>query len=104
MQIGFKPLDHYGEDFNSEELLKRSQDFNDLIQKRRSVRTFSDKAVPFEVIENIVKAASSAPSGAHKQPWKFCVIASPEIKKKIRLAAEKEEYENYHGRGLPNTS
>jgi nitroreductase len=68
------------------------------MNKRRSVREFSDKAVPMEVIENIIKTASSAPSGAHKQPWTFCVVRNPDIKKQIRTAAEKEEYINYNGR------
>ncbi|CAG0905505.1 unnamed protein product [Darwinula stevensoni] len=65
---------------------------------RRSVRHFSDKEVPEEVINNIIMTAASAPSGAHKQPWTFCVIKDPALKAKIRVAAEKEEYENYHGR------
>lgn len=65
------------------------------METRRSVRDFSDKPVPKEVIENILKSASTAPSGAHKQPWTFCVVSNPEIKKQIREAAEKEEYESY---------
>ncbi len=68
------------------------------MQKRRTVRQFSDRAVPLKVMEQIIAAASSAPSGAHKQPWKFCLIGSTELKRKIRAAAEKEEFENYHGR------
>lgn len=94
----FKALNHYGIDFSSDDLLERSRAFNELIQKRRTVRHFSDKPVPLEVMEQIIDAASSAPSGAHKQPWKFCLISNPQVKKKIRKAAEKEEYENYHGR------
>jgi iodotyrosine deiodinase len=62
------------------------------------VRDFSDKPVPKAVIENIFLAASTAPSGAHKQPWTFCAVSNTEIKRQIREAAEKEEYENYHGR------
>ncbi|MFK7950549.1 MAG: nitroreductase family protein [Saprospiraceae bacterium] len=80
------------------EIVERSQLYYELMDKRRSVREFSDKAVPMEVIENIVRTASSAPSGAHKQPWTFCVVSSSEIKKQIREAAEKEEYTNYNGR------
>ena len=64
----------------------------------RSIREFSDKKIPEGVIENIVKTASTAPSGAHKQPWFFAVVTSAEMKKRIREAAEKEEYKNYHGR------
>ena len=87
-----------GLQFSSEEMLNRSKEYYEFMDKRRSVRVFSDKEVPFEVIEHIVMTASSAPSGAHKQPWTFCVVSSPELKKKIKEAAEEEEYENYHGR------
>jgi len=66
--------------------------------KRRSVRQFSDKPVSKEVIEALIKTASTAPSGAHKQPWTFCAVSNHDLKLKIREAAEKEEYENYHGR------
>jgi len=59
---------------------------------------FSDKEVPLQVMENIIMAASTAPSGAHKQPWSFCLVSNPGLKAKIRKAAEAEEYENYHGR------
>jgi nitroreductase len=79
-------------------IVEQSQFYYELMNKRRSVREFSDKAVPMEVIENIIKTASSAPSGAHKQPWTFCVVRNPDIKKQIRTAAEKEEYINYNGR------
>lgn len=68
------------------------------MDKRRTVRDFSNKRVPREVVDNILMTASSAPSGAHKQPWTFCVVVDPDLKRKIREAAEKEEYENYHGR------
>lgn len=65
---------------------------------RRSVREFSSAPIPKEVIENIIKTASTAPSGAHKQPWTFCAISNSELKSKIRIAAEKEERENYEHR------
>jgi nitroreductase len=68
------------------------------MNKRRSVRVFSNQSVPKEVIETIIKTAGTAPSGAHKQPWVFCAISNAELKSKIRSAAEQEEYENYHGR------
>ncbi|MCB0619443.1 MAG: nitroreductase family protein [Saprospiraceae bacterium] len=80
------------------EMLRRSREYYQFMDKRRTVREFADKPVSREIIENIVMAASSAPSGAHKQPWTFCVVSDPELKKAIRIAAEKEEYENYHGR------
>ncbi|PHN04071.1 nitroreductase family protein [Flavilitoribacter nigricans] len=80
------------------EMLKRSREFYQFMDKRRTVRDFSDKKIPKEVIDNIVLAAATAPSGAHKQPWTFCIVSDPGIKAKIREAAEQEEYENYNGR------
>jgi len=84
--------------FSEQEMLERSRAYYEYLNQRRSLREFSDKAVPKSVIENILMTASSAPSGAHKQPWTFCAISSPELKKQIRQAAEREEFENYHGR------
>jgi nitroreductase len=69
-----------------------------LMQKRRSVREFSSKAVSQEVIEMLIQTAATAPSGANRQPYSFCAVANPKLKKKIREAAEKEEFINYHGR------
>ena len=80
------------------ESLERVKSFYSDINKRRSLRMFSDKPVDREVIEYEIKSAGTAPSGAHEQPWTFCAVSNPEIKAKIREAAEKEEYENYHGR------
>jgi len=80
------------------EMIQKSAGFYESMDTRRSVRDYSDKPIPKEVIENIVKTASTAPSGAHKQPWTFCVVSDPEIKKQIRIAAEKEEYESYNSR------
>ena len=80
------------------EMIKRSQDFYQFMDMRRTVRAFSNRQVPKEVMENIIKTASTAPSGAHKQPWRFCLIGNPSIKREIRMAAEKEEKENYSGR------
>ncbi len=82
----------------AKELIDKSNLFYQQMASRRTIRHFSDKAIPKEVIENIIKTASSAPSGAHKQPWTFAVISSPEMKRKIRLAAEAEEVKNYSGR------
>ena len=75
-----------------------SNDYYELLNLRRSVRDFSSRPVPGEVIRNIIMTASSAPSGAHKQPWTYCAVSDPNIKSAIRKAAEQEEYENYHGR------
>ena len=86
------------DDVDIQKLKVRSEDFFLSMNKRRSVRDFSDQKIPKVVMENIIKAASTSPSGAHKQPWTFCVISNPELKKKIRVAAEKEEYESYQNR------
>ena len=83
---------------SEKEVIAKSENYYKKISKRRSVRDFSDKEVPRKVIENILKAAGSAPSGANKQPWTFCVISNTELKSEIRKLAEIEEYENYHGR------
>ncbi len=80
------------------EMLQRSKAFYEWLDTRRTVRDFSDKPIPKAVIEQLLLAASTAPSGAHKQPWTFCVVANPDLKKQIRIEAEKEEYESYHGR------
>ena len=95
---GFKPFEAVHSNSTDQEVIERSQKLNNFMQKRRSVRDFSNRSIPPEVIQNLVATAASAPSGAHKQPWTFCVISNPDLKKKIREAAEKEEYENYHGR------
>lgn len=93
------PFVHYTKQtFDEQEMTERSKQFLDWYESRRTVRDFTDQAVPREVIENILLSASTAPSGAHKQPWSFCAISSPELKRKIREAAEKEEYDSYNGR------
>jgi nitroreductase len=81
-----------------EELLAESKKHYEFMEGRRTVREFSSEPVSLEVIENIIMAASTAPSGANKQPWTFCVITNPELKSQIRAAAEKEEFESYNGR------
>lgn len=90
---GFIPLNPTT--YSNEEMLQRSQAFFEQMDKRRSVREYSDRTFPVEILENIIKTASTAPSGAHKQPWTFCIVSSDEIKSKIRAAAEEEELENY---------
>lgn len=86
------------ERFSSRKQKRRAQAFYELMNSRRTVRHFSDEPVPFELIETAVRTAATAPSGANLQPWHFVVVRDAEVKKQIRLAAEKEEYENYHGR------
>ncbi len=92
----FIPLE--SQKLSEKEVIAKSENYYKKISKRRSVRDFSDKEIPREVIESILKAAGSAPSGANKQPWTFCVISNTELKSEIRKLAEIEEYENYHGR------
>ncbi len=84
--------------FSAKEMKERSEEFYEWMNKRRTVREFSSEDFDISIIENIIKAASTAPSGANKQPWTFCVVKHPAIKKKIREAAEKEEYESYNKR------
>lgn len=80
------------------EMLERSAAFNTLMQSRRSVRNFSSDPVDAEIIRNAIRTAGSAPSGANKQPWTFCLVSRPEIKSKIRKLAEEEEYVSYNKR------
>jgi iodotyrosine deiodinase len=72
--------------------------FRDTLRLRRTVREFSSEPVPEEVLTLAIEAAASAPSGANMQPWAFVLVQDPAIKREIRIAAEKEEWENYHGR------
>ena len=74
---------------------QRSRDFLEVAQRRRSLREFSDRPVPREIIEQCLLAAGTAPSGANTQPWYFAVVESPDIKRQIRAAAEKEEQAFY---------
>ena len=83
---------------SKEESLENSVQYFEKMEERRSCRDFSSEPVSKEIINNIIKCASTAPSGAHKQPWTFCAISNPDLKSKIREAAEKEEYESYNGR------
>lgn len=92
---GYSHILYEKETYPVEESLERAKEFYEWADERRSVRTFSDKPIPKELIDYLIKTASTAPSGAHKQPWTFCVVSDPELKKKIREAAEKEEYESY---------
>jgi nitroreductase len=93
-----KPHEHVPLHFKRlppEEQLEASRAFMDRMAARRSVRFLSSEPVPFELIENAIRCASLAPSGANQQPWKFVVVRDPEIKRKIREAAEAEERESY---------
>ncbi len=79
------------------EMRSRADAFHDEMRRRRSVRMLSGEPVPFELIERAVATASTAPSGAHHQPWRFVVTGDPAIKRQIRAAAEDEERQNYEG-------
>ncbi|CAN5470607.1 nitroreductase family protein [soil metagenome] len=98
MEKTYPYIEYTKESYSEAEMLKRSQDFYNWLDTRRTVRDFSNKPIPKKVIENILLAASTAPSGAHKQPWTFCVVTNADLKKQIRAAAEKEEYDSYNGR------
>lgn len=84
--------------YPAQEMLQRARDFNEEVQRRRTVRDFSAEPVDRAVIEQCLLAAGSAPSGANLQPWHFAVVSDPAIKRKIRLAAEQEEREFYQRR------
>ncbi|MEM7306198.1 MAG: nitroreductase family protein [Planctomycetota bacterium] len=80
------------------EMESRARAFYDDIQRRRSVRHFSDEPIPGGVLDACIAAAGTAPSGAHRQPWTFVVVTDPKIKRAIREAAEEEERETYDHR------
>ncbi len=92
----FQPLQF--ERLSPEEQLAHSRHFLAAMRTRRTVRDFSTESVPFEIIENAIATAGSAPSGANQQPWTFVVVSNPEIKRQIRAAAEAEEKESYEHR------
>ena len=80
------------------DVAERARRFYEGMNRRRTVRDFSPEPVPAGETEDLVRAASTAPSGAHRQPWTFVAVSDPEIKRSIRIAAEREERENYGGR------
>ncbi|TDJ68573.1 MAG: nitroreductase family protein [Planctomycetota bacterium] len=95
------PPAHVALDFNrrsADEMRRRAREHYEDVARRRSVRHFSDEAVPLEVIEDCIRSAGTAPSGAHRQPWTFALITDPLMKRRIREAAEAEERENYSRR------
>jgi iodotyrosine deiodinase len=86
------------ERFNENVMVQRTQSFFEWMNERRTCRDFSDEPVSRKVIEDLLRTASTAPSGAHKQPWTFCVVSDADLKKQIRIAAEAEEKESYENR------
>ena len=91
------PLDQYRE-YPPEEMQQRAAAFYENMQRRRTVRAFSERPVPDRVIKDCLKAAGSAPSGANQQPWHFVVVTDPKVKHRIREGAEKEERAFYEHR------
>jgi len=95
----FRPLGHVR--LSADEMLARAREIHAELDRRRTVREFSPEPVPRELIELAIRAASTAPSGAHQQPWTFAVVSDPEMKRRMREAAEEEERINYSGRMPP---
>ena len=93
----FQPLDEYVE-YPEAEMTRRTGDLLAEMRRRRTVRDFSDRAVPRQIIEDCIRTAMTAPSGANMQPWFFAVVEDPEIKRQIRQAAEQVEADFYSGR------
>jgi len=93
----FQPLSSYLE-YPPEQMKQRAGEFRLEMQRRRTVRDFSDRPVPREVIEECIRTAGLAPSGANLQPWHFVVVSDPRVKREIRIAAEQEEREFYQRR------
>ncbi|MYX28308.1 nitroreductase family protein [Streptomyces sp. SID8381] len=89
------------ERYDEAETIRRGKDFVSFLDRRRSVRFFSDEPVPRACVDLAIAAANTAPSGAHFQPWKFAVIGDAGTKQRIRVAAEEEERVNYEGGRLP---
>ena len=92
----FQPLEF--ECLDTEEQIRRSSQFLSRMLTRRTVRDFSPKPVPYQLIENALRVAGSAPSGANQQPWTFVVVSDPALKRQIRAAAEEEERDSYERR------
>lgn len=93
----FLPLTQYRR-YTEKEMAQRAAEFYSDIQRRRTVREFSDRPVPKAIIEDCIRAAGTAPSGANMQPWSFVAISDPATKRRIRIAAEQEEQEFYDHR------
>ena len=94
----YRPVPLVHERLLEDAALERSREFLALLQARRSIRRFSTEPVPWELIENAIRAAGTAPSGAHQQPWTFVVVSDPETKRRLREGAEAEERDFYDRR------
>lgn len=91
----FTALGEYQE-YTVDVMRRRAAEFYADIRRRRTVRDFSDRPVPREIVDDCLRAAGTAPNGANMQPWHFVVVSDPQIKRRIRIEAEKEEHEFYH--------
>ena len=99
---GYPFIPHAITRYAADEMMSRGEAFFDLMDARRSVREFSAEPVDRRLIETAIRTASTAPSGAHRQPWTFVVTGDPKIKRRIRKAAEEEERANYEGGRIPD--
>jgi nitroreductase len=99
---GFPFVPYEWRERSETEMRARAQAFYEEMAMRRSVRDFSARPVPRELIETAIRTASTAPSGAHRQPWMFVAVSDAAVKRQIRAAAEAEERENYGGRMPPD--
>ena len=95
-QISTIPLDF--QEYPVKEMQRRALEYYEKIKQRRTVRDFSVRNVPVDIIENCLRTADTAPNGANQHPWHFVVISDPEKKRQIKVAAEKEEHEFYSSR------
>lgn len=98
MESTYNFIPYKRELYPEDEMARRSKEFYEWANKRRTVRDFSDKEISIEIIDHILLTANTAPSGANKQPWTFCIVTDPAVKKEIRIEAEKEEKLSYDGR------
>jgi nitroreductase len=96
MEYPFEPL--LFTEYPPEEMDRRAREFQEEMQRRRTVREFAPRPVPRELVERAISTAATAPSGAHKQPWRFVLVGDPAVKQRIREAAEVEEKESYERR------
>lgn len=101
MSVSYPFVPYRPERFAETEMLRRARHFHEEMDRRRSVRFFSPDPVPRELIELAVRTAATAPSGAHRQPWRFVAVGDPAVKREIRIAAEAEEHESYVGGRMP---
>lgn len=83
---------------SEQEQIQRAESFLELCTRRRTIREFSDRPVSRKILDRILRTAGTAPSGAHKQPWRFVVVTDPDLKRRIRIAAEAEEKQSYESR------